>query len=391
VTNLEIRSTSENRMSDILCNARLVLPDRVLRGSVKIADGLIVEINEGASVPRDGIDLDGDFLIPGLVDLHSDNLEKHYAPRPRVEWPALAAVLAHDAAVIGAGITTILNSLALAGSKNGIDRGAMLRPMIEGLETARAKRALRAEHFLELRCEIGKPDIVARCTAFESDASVRLISLMDHTPGQRQYTTRDMWLAAYRGSTGLAPDALVAFMEQEIASRDLHGKTNYARLAELARARAIPLASHDDATHAHVDEAVAAGAAISQFPTTAEAASSARRQGMSVLMGAPNIVRGRSHVGNLSAAECAREGLLDILASDYVPASLLHATFLLTRDPIGLDLPRAIAIASENPARAVGLADRGAIIVGRRADLVQVDDAGLPIVRQVWNAGRRVH
>jgi alpha-D-ribose 1-methylphosphonate 5-triphosphate diphosphatase len=181
-------------------------------------------------------------------------------------------------------------------------------------------------------------------------------------------------------------------MEQGIAERDLHGPGNYARLAGLARARKIPIASHDDSTIGHVDEAVAAGAAISQFPTTAAAASRAHDLGLSVLMGAPNIVRRQSHVGNLSAAESALRGQLDILASDYVPASLLHAAFVLTQEPVGLALPQAIAIVSHNPAVAVGLEDRGAIAVGKRADLVQVhDDDGHPIVHQVWSAGRRVH
>jgi alpha-D-ribose 1-methylphosphonate 5-triphosphate diphosphatase len=201
-----------------------------------------------------------------------------------------------------------------------------------------------------------------------------------------------MWLAAYRPKTLLSPQALEANMERGIAERDMHGPTNYLRLAKLARARSIPIASHDDSTIGHVDEAVAAGAAISQFPTTAEAASRAHALGLSVLMGAPNIVRQKSHVGNLSAQECALRGELDILASDYVPASLLHAAFALTRDPVGLPLPQAIAIVSRNPALAVGLEDRGVIAIGKRADLVQVHDEGShPIVQQVWSTGRRVH
>jgi alpha-D-ribose 1-methylphosphonate 5-triphosphate diphosphatase len=379
-------------MALILCNARLVLRDRVLRGSLKIVSGLITEIHDGSSVSQDGIDLDGCYLIPGLVDLHSDNLEKTFAPRPNVKWPPLGAALAHDAAVIGSGITTVLNSLSLAGMSAGINRAEMLGPMIEGLNMARERAALRAEHFLELRCEIGKADIVQRYMPFEGNPLVRVVSLMDHMPGQRQYTTREMWLAAYRPKTLLSPEALEASMEEGIAERDLHGPANYSRLAGLARARKIPIASHDDSTIGHVEEAVAAGAAISQFPTTAEAASRAHDLGMSVLMGAPNIVRRRSHVGNLSAEECALRGQLDILASDYVPASLLHAAFVLTQEPVGLALPQAIAIVSHNPAVAVGLEDRGAIAVGKRADLVQVHDDGRhPIVRQVWSAGRRVH
>jgi alpha-D-ribose 1-methylphosphonate 5-triphosphate diphosphatase len=379
-------------MTDILCNAQIVLPDRVMHGSVKIEAGKISEINEGPGVARDSIDLEGCYLIPGLVDLHSDNLEKHYAPRLNVEWPPLAACLGHDAMVIGAGITTVLNSLALAGFKYGVDRGAMLRPLSEGLALARRRSALRAEHFLEIRCEIGKPDILARYRAVENEPTVRLVSLMDHTPGQRQYTTKEAWLAAQGATTGLPADMLLKTMEREIAARDLHGKENYLGLAALARTRGTPIASHDDATTEHVDAAIEVGAAITQFPTTAEAAACARRAGIAVLMGAPNVVKGRSHVGNLSAMDCARDGLLDILASDYVPGSLLQAAFLLARGGAGFSLPQAIAVVSRNPANAVGLSDRGAIAVGGRADLVQVDaDAGDPVVRKVWNAGQRVY
>jgi alpha-D-ribose 1-methylphosphonate 5-triphosphate diphosphatase len=379
-------------MTTILCNAKLVLSDRVLPGSVKLESGLVTEINEGVHVCAHGIDMEGCYLIPGLVDLHSDNMEKTFAPRPNVKWPPLGAALAHDAAVIGSGITTVLNSLSLAGMSNGVDRAEILQPMIEGLELARGRGALRAQHFLELRCEIGKADIVDRYQPFARNPLVRVVSLMDHMPGQRQYTTREMWLAAYRPKTLLSEEALEARMEQGIAERDQHGPANYLRLAKLAHDRNVPIASHDDSTIGHVDEAVAAGAAISQFPTTAAAASRAHGLGLAVLMGAPNIVRKKSHVGNLSAEQCAMRNELDILASDYVPASLLHAAFVLTKDPVNMPLPQAIAIVSRNPASAVALEDRGVIEIGKRADLVQVhDDGSHPIVRQVWSAGRRVH
>ena len=162
-------------------------------------------------------------------------------------------------------------------------------------------------------------------------------------------------------------------------------------IAELAAGRGLALASHDDETPAHVDEAVSLGVSISEFPTTAGAAQAARSHGLSILMGAPNVVRGGSHSGNVGAADLAAAGLLDILASDYVPISMLHAVCLLAEAPVGLGLPGAMALVSANPAKAAGLDDRGRIAPGLRADLVRfrlID--GVPHIRAVWRAGKRV-
>lgn len=378
-------------MSVILANARIVLRHEVVEGSVLLRDGRIAEIASGRAVPAGAEDLGGALLIPGLIDLHTDHVEKHMVPRPGTVWDATAAVMAHDAQVIGAGITTVLDCLALAGQKNGVDRGAILAPLLEGLAEARRIGALRAEHLVHLRCELTEPDIVDRLQAHGDDPSVRMVSLMDHSPGDRQFPDPAVWLARHMASTGLSEAEALELRDRRLAAQATHMVTNRTRIAAFAAARGIVVASHDDGTAAHVAEALEAGCRIAEFPTTRIAAAAARESGLAVLMGAPNLVRGGSHVGNLSAADCAASGLLDVLASDYVPASLLPAALLLTQAPIGLELPAAIATVTAAPAAALGLPDRGEIAPGRRADLVELTPTPRPVIRRVWRAGRRVH
>lgn len=379
-------------MSKTFANAIIVLPQRTLFGSVRIEDGRIAAIEEGPSAEA-GTDFGGDLLIPGLIDLHSDHIEKHYVPRGGITWDAFSAAIAHDAQVVSAGITTIFDSLSLTRTKNGVDRTQALKPMIDGLTQASSAGALRASHVLHLRCEVTEADTVERLEAFGAHPLLRLVSVMDHAPGERQFRDIGTWLERHRVATGLSDAALCELKDRQIDARATFAETNREKIAGFAAAKQIPLASHDDATAKHVESGAQLGAAISEFPTTLEAAQAASGRGLSVLMGAPNLVRGGSHVQNLSTSECAQAGFLDILASDYVPGSLLHAAFLLTQAPLRWDLPRAIATVTLAPARAAGFTDRGAIGIGQHADLVQVRLAenGFPLVQRVWRQGKRVH
>ena len=177
---------------------------------------------------------------------------------------------------------------------------------------------------------------------------------------------------------------------KRIAYQAAHAETNHRELVQLTRARNLPLASHDDTTADHVAEAIRDGVALAEFPTTVEAAQALHAAGIRVLMGAPNLVRGGSHAGNIATQELACAGALDVLSSDYVPASLLHSAFLL-REGFSLSMPEAIAPITSNPAALLGLADRGRIAVGLRADLVQVREIGAtPTVVAVWRQGRRI-
>ena len=371
----------------IFSNARIVTPEAVVTGTLRVEDGRIAAVEEGTSAA--GEDLDGDYLIPGLIDLHTDHLERHVAPRPGVMWNNVSAALAHDAQVATAGITTVFDSLSLMGEHKGVPRGKLLRPMVDGLEAARRQDMLRADHFLHLRCEVADPHVLDYLAVLVEDPAVRLLSIMDHTPGQRQYVQVEKWRQANRHRYNEAE--LDVLLKERQAAQEIHADRHRHAIADIAARRGLALASHDDETAAHVDEAVSLGVAISEFPTTAVAAEAARRHGLSILMGAPNVVRGGSHSGNVGAADLAKAGLLDILASDYVPISMLHAVCMLAEDPVGLGLPQAIALVSANPAKAAGLDDRGTIAPGLRADLVRfrlVD--GVPHIRSVWRAGKRV-
>lgn len=372
----------------VLRNARIVLPDRVLHGSVLCRDGRILDLAEGPL--ETGEDLGGDWLLPGLVELHTDNLEGHLHPRPGVSWPTLPGLIAHDAELVAAGVTTVLDSLRIGEDPQYPSCRATVEKVLQATAEARRLETLRADHLLHLRCEVVAKGVVEDFESLADRPGLRLVSLMDHTPGQRQFADMDAVRTYLSGRKGLTGEALEAYIRHRIEEAGDRGETARRAIAALARERGLPLASHDDATPEHVEEAVSLGLTISEFPTSLAAGAAAGERGLRVVAGAPNAVRGGSSYGNVGALELAEAGLLHIFASDYVPASLLQALFLLAGLP-GWDLPRAVATGSAAPAAAVGLDDRGRIAPGLRADLIEVGLAGdLPVVRRVWREGRRV-
>ncbi len=375
----------------ILTNARVVTSDAEFDGTVVVRDGRIVEVAAGRSQASCAIDLDGDYLVPGLVELHTDNMEKHFAPRPGVKWPSLPAVMAHDTQISAAGITTVFDSLALGDVHGRSDRVQNRERMIEAVCAANDRHLTRAEHRIHLRCEITADDAVEAVDKWIDLPLVGLVSINDHTPGQRQFLDPDKLKQYYMGKYAMTD---VQFDEFSYRATELHRKNAVRHRSEIvarAQARALPIASHDDATRAHVREAVENGMTIAEFPTTREAAEASCEAGLAVLVGAPNLVLGGSHSGNIAAIELVRAGQADILSSDYVPASLMEGIFKLPASGTGISLPQAVRLASLNPARAVGLGDRGEIAAERRADLVRVRVLdGAPLVRTVWREGERV-
>ncbi|MBO6540360.1 MAG: alpha-D-ribose 1-methylphosphonate 5-triphosphate diphosphatase [Rhizobiaceae bacterium] len=373
----------------VLRNARIVLDDEVVEGSLKFSGGDIAEFGTGASTV--GEDFEGDYLIPGLIELHTDHLEGHYSPRPGVRWNTVAAIQAHDAQIATSGITTVFDCLRMGSNEDsGFDPGEM-RLLADALEAAQADGRLRAEHYLHLRCEVSSPDVVSEFDGFRNDPQVRLASLMDHAPGQRQFQTMDQYTLYYKTKRGMSDAAFDAYVAMRKEQSDRYSAPHRKVISEHCRSAGVTLASHDDATLEHVDEAIEQGVRLAEFPTSIEAARASHEAGMSVLMGAPNVVRGSSHSGNIAAKDLAEAGILDVLSSDYIPLSLLHAAFALSERVEAISLPKAIATVTSTPARTVGLEDRGKIESGRRADLVRVRlDKGIPVVRSVWRAGKRV-
>src|SRR5262252_2405592 len=376
----------------VIENARIVLADHMIeRGYVCIENGLIQEVGEDRSAER-GTDFGGDLLLPGLVELHTDHIEAHYTPRPKIHWDAIAAVISYDAQIATSGITTVFDSLRVWREEGAEDVDGQAGELARAIAQARAGRLLRIEHYLHLRCEVPMPKVVEDATRLIDRPDVRLMSLMDHTPGQRQFRDPVKLREYYRGKNGGMSDAeLDLLFSRRIENHAQYAAQNYSDLLTLAANRGIRLASHDDTTAEHVAQAVKDQVAIADFPTTTEAAIGLHQSGIKVLMGAPNLVRGGSHSGNVATAELARMGMLDILSSDYVPSSLLLAALRLPEEVEEYSLPAAIRTVSKTPADVVGLTDRGEIAAGKRADLIRVHQAvDAAAVRSVWCGGNRV-
>jgi alpha-D-ribose 1-methylphosphonate 5-triphosphate diphosphatase len=374
----------------IIRNAHIVTADSHFLGTLCVNGAQLGELASGGTgLPSE--DWNGDYLLPGLVELHTDNLEKHLMPRPKVNWPTMPAIIAHDAQVAAAGITTVLDAISVGDIDSDSMRNDSLVSSMAGLQEAAAAGILRADHFLHLRLELAEENLLAMFEPYLHDDRLKLVSLMDHTPGQRQWTDLSHYRTYVSGKRGWSDDKIDSMLGRLLERQQIYAAANRREIIRRCTARSIPvpLATHDDTTIAHVEEGVADGVTISEFPTTMAAAQAASEQGLGIIMGAPNMVRGGSHSGNVSAAQLARADLLDVLSSDYVPASLLHAAFLLQRE--GFSLPKAIATVSRNPALMVGLVDRGEIAQELRADFLRVRMLGdIPVVAGVWKAGKRI-
>lgn len=376
----------------VIGNARLVLADRVIeRGWVAIVGGRVAEIGDGAA-PAGSLDAEGDLLMPGLVELHTDHLEAHFVPRPKVYWDPVAAVISYDGQLATAGITTVLDSLRVWSEEGAEGVDGQANVLADAIGRARDARLLRADHFLHLRCEVPMPTVVEEAKQLAGRPDVRLMSLMDHTPGQRQFRDEGKLRDYYRGKSGGKTDAeLDVMFARRFAYQQTYAAANMREIVALAKTHDVPLASHDDTTDENVADAIKDGIAVAEFPTTMEAARGLHEAGISILMGAPNVVRGGSHSGNIAAVDLAREGLLDILSSDYVPSSLLMGALQLPQRAPAIDLAAAVRTVTKAPAEAVGLRDRGEIAAGKRADLIRVHVAGdVAVVRSVWREGSRV-
>lgn len=376
-------------IEQIFTNYRLLLPDQELWGTLVVREGRIAEIQPG--VVSTGHDGQGQYLLPGLIELHTDNLEKCISPRPRVNWPLEAAAVYHDQDLIGSGVTTVCDAIALGDVEPDSPRLRHFGPMIDVISRGQAAGRFAADHRIHLRCELGYDQVCGVTEQYIHNPLLCLISLMDHTPGQRQFVNLDKFKTYYMGKHGVSAEQMDGFIQRRLEEQANHAGQNRETLVALAKTHQIPLASHDDATVEHVQQAIDESAKIAEFPTTLEAAKMAHHHGLQVLMGAPNLVLGGSHSGNISALDLVHQDLVDIISSDYVPRSLLQSIFVIAT-ATGKPLYEAIKPVTHNPATAIGLAgDRGSLEVGKRADLITVYDDGIvPRLTAVWREGARV-
>ncbi|NEQ99782.1 MAG: alpha-D-ribose 1-methylphosphonate 5-triphosphate diphosphatase [Cyanothece sp. SIO2G6] len=376
---------------NIYTNYRLQLPNEDVLGTLVVRDGAIADIQPGTvSKGQDG---NGDYLLPGLVELHTDNFEKCMSPRPRVTWPLDVAAVHHDRDLAAAGITTVCDAISIGDltPNDSSIRLTQFGPMIDTLCQAQAVGRFSVDHKIHLRCELGYEGTFGFTEKYAEHPLLTLISLMDHTPGQRQFAKIDKYKEYYMGKHGVSAEDMDSFIQGRIANQKRHAISNRQKLVELARANNIPLASHDDATVDHVQEAVGNGATIAEFPTTLDAAKEAHANGMQVLMGAPNLILGGSHSGNVAAMDLVERDLVEIISSDYVPQSLVQAMFLIAAHQ---DMPiyQAMRLFTINPAKAIGVdGDRGSLEIGKRADLITLHhDGQVARLTSVVSQGQRV-
>ncbi|WP_338564455.1 alpha-D-ribose 1-methylphosphonate 5-triphosphate diphosphatase [Erwinia sp. E_sp_W01_6] len=376
----------------IINNVKLILENEVVSGSLACENGVIRAFSDTVSQLPGAVDGEGGWLMPGMVELHTDNLDKFFTPRPKVDWPAHSAMSSHDALMVANGITTVLDAIGVGDVRDGGHRIENLDKMIGAIRHSQKHGLNRAEHRLHLRCELPHDSTLPLFEQLMCIPELSLVSLMDHSPGQRQYTSLEKYRVYFQGKYNLNDLEMDEFESSQLRFAERWSQPNREAISAWCRQHAIPLASHDDATLAHVQESKAIGSVIAEFPTTEEAALASREAGLQVLMGALNIVRGGSHSGNVAAHHLASLGMLDILSSDYYPASLLDAAFRLARDESNAyQLPDTVAMVTRNPARSIGLHDRGVIAEGKRADLVLVKEHQNQVyVRSVWAQGRAV-
>ncbi|WP_239618620.1 alpha-D-ribose 1-methylphosphonate 5-triphosphate diphosphatase [Cohnella mopanensis] len=369
----------------------VVRPDGVSQRDLAIEGGVISSISADAGeVGYDQvIDAEGAWVLPGLIDIHCDAIEKEVEPRPNTLFPLEMAFLQFERKLAGHGITTMLHSLSL-GVGLSLRGEHLVAEMIGLIASMRQERAM-IRHGVHLRYE------VSHLTGFElaqkllDDGLLDYLSLMDHAPGQGQYHRPGAFQRYVMKNQGVSVDEVAVIVEELQERRSRVDWSKLKALTAQARSRGIAVASHDDDSEAAVNRSLDFQATVSEFPLTLETARYATAQGMGVCVGAPNIVRGGSHDGNLKAVEAIREGVADILCSDYHPASLLHAVFQLETE--GLPLHQAVNMASLNAARALGRADSiGSIELGKAADVIIVRKVrGIPLVHSTIVGGVVVH
>lgn len=386
----------------LITGATLVLPDKILRGDMLINNGRIERIIPKEPGTTDQghnhwshdyqiIEAGGMYLLPGMIDLHSDSIEKEIAPRPRTYFPINPALYELEKKMAANGITTIYHSLSMSGeSAVGIRKDAMVAEIIENITRNSRDRSM-IRNLIHLRYEVTHLSGVGLIKELLERRLIHLLSFMDHTPGQGQYTVPGTYEQYAMKTYGFSGEEVHSFVEKIMSQQKQVDSAVLKELAYMAKLQGISLASHDDDTPCKVEDMLALGVTVSEFPINLETARYAKSKGMYVAVGAPNVVRDASHGNNLKATEAIGDGAADILCSDYYPPGMLVAIFKLAA--AGMELPRAVRMVSLNPAQALGL-DRqyGSLEEGKQADLVLVElHRDHPFIRKTLVGGKPIY
>ncbi len=379
----------------IITNVRIVTPREVVDGAaVTIEDGRIRSLDQDDGTPPSSscvVDGRGRWLLPGFIDLHNDGIEMEIVPRPRTVFPFAVALASMENRLVSHGITTIYHSFSFLEGREGTLEPEKLEAAIRDLYRLRERAAIR--HFAHARYEVGEVAQYWRISRLIEDGCLGLVSVMNHAPGQGQFRNLENFISYYKRKHNIDSGDLQALVAERIRkSRSALTTKTLDRLIGDARAAGLPIASHDDDTPEKVAEMHGRGATIVEFPVELAAAAEAVTRGMHVVVGAPNVLMGKSSSGNLKALDAIAAGAADVICSDYYCPAVLHAVFGLFRAGT-LTLPEAVRMVSLNPARAVGLErEFGSIEPGKRADLILVaENGGVPSVVSVWVDGRRVY
>ncbi|GAA7754492.1 MAG: alpha-D-ribose 1-methylphosphonate 5-triphosphate diphosphatase [Burkholderiaceae bacterium] len=372
-----------------LTHATLVLPDRVLHDSAMlIADGQIAAI-EPASAPADAevINLRGHTVMPGLIDVHCDAIEKEAEPRANVLFPLDFAVAQVDRRNAAAGITTPYHALSFASNQFGVRNNETAATLVRTVAAYRAHSLV--DNRIHCRYEVTDNAAVPVLEMLMAEGVVDLLSVMDHSPGQGQFKTLDAYLSYMMGNHGMSREEAADAAAKK--SAELAGATERVnRLVSKAHELGIPTASHDDDSPQRIAAMHALGVRMSEFPINVETAQAASAHALPTILGAPNVLRGKSQSGSMRAIDAIHAGVGHILCSDYQPSTLIAAAFAASR-LADLPLDRALALVTSNPADACLLDDRGRLAPGKRADVIAVGSvAGQPLVTHTWSAGRLV-
>ncbi len=369
-----------------IVGGRLVTPDAVVDGGVRIEGDRITGVGEiDADADADAvIDADGKFVLPGLVDLHGDDIEEHLQPRSGAPMDTAMALGSADRANVAAGITTKFHAISFELDED-VNRSPELAAAMT--DTILCAEDLLADHRIHARCEVTQKRCVDAVLTVLDNGDADLVSVMSHVPGKGQF--RDV--EAFRSYYENANDRTAEEAEELIAKRGSIPMTTIRerveRVIDRAHKMGVVTASHDDENPREVERLAEAGVDIAEYPITLDTARRAAETGMTTTMGAPNLVRGESQWDNLATADGIEAGVVDVLAADYHPPSLLAAVFVDTGEP----LPERVGRVSAAPADAVGFTDRGRIEVGKRADLVVVDPEPTPMVTRAVIAGQPVY
>lgn len=373
----------------LLTHARTVLAHDVHDDvSVLIENDRITAIDPMNTAGATVIDLSGRLLMPGLIDLHCDAMEKEVEPRPGVHFPLAFACAQADKRNAAAGITTVFHALSFANHELGVRNNAFAADIARAIGDWQQHALI--DNRVHARYEVTDETAPPVLEDLLRHGHAHMLSFMDHSPGQGQFRDVEAY-RAYLSRTYKTDDAALDDILQRKAESARSAMGRMQSLAGLARDYGVAIASHDDDSVDKVHTVKGLGAIISEFPVNLETARAARAQGLSTLFGAPNILRGKSQSGNMRALDAVLAGVADCLCGDYSPAALLPSVLQLP-DLAGISLADAVALVTRNPAKAAGLTDRGEIAVGQRADLVAVKFlGGLPQAERVWSAGRPVY